>query len=59
MIWNSFLKEEFIGAIKKCNNSSTSRLNKVSWRHLKKIVKDITCHNRIIDIANVCIDIGH
>jgi len=30
MIWNSFLKEEYIGAIKKYNNFSTPELNKVS-----------------------------
>jgi len=59
MKWNSFLKEEFISVIKKYNNLSTSKLDKLSWRHLKKIIKDIVCLNKLIDIANACIDLGH
>jgi len=59
MIWDSFSKEEFIGVIKKYNNSSTPGPDKLSWRHLKRIVKDIIYLNRIIDITNAYIDIGH
>jgi len=59
MKWNLFLKEELLSVIKKCNNSSTPRLDKLSWRHLKKIVKDIVCLNKFINITNTYIDIGH
>ena len=45
--------------IKKCNNSLTSGLNKLSWRYLKRIVKNMACLNNFIDITNACIDIGH
>ena len=45
--------------IKKCNNSLTPRPDKLSWRHLKRIVKDVAYLNIFIDITNVCIDIGH
>ena len=48
MKWVPFLKEELISVIKKCSNTLTLRLDKLSWRHLKRIVKD-----------DVCIDIGH
>ena len=57
--WNLFLKEEFVSAIEKCNNSSTSGLNKLSWRHLKKIIRDTAYLNKLIDIANGCINLGH
>jgi len=59
MKWNPFLKEELISAIKKCNNFSTPRPDKLSWRHLKRIVKDIVYLNKFIDITNIYIDIGH
>jgi len=57
--WNSFSKEELISIIEKCNNFSTPVLDKLSWRHLKRIVKDVACLNKFIDIANMYIDIGH
>ena len=59
MIWNSFLKKEFISVVKKYNNLSTSRLDKLSWRYFKIIVKDNACLNKFIDIANICIDLEH
>jgi len=59
MKWVLFLKEELISAIKKCSNTLTLRLNKLSWRHLKRIVKDDTCLNKFINIANTYIGIGH
>jgi len=50
---------ELIDAINKCNNSSTSGLDKLSWSHLKAIVKDKESINKLIDIANACINLGH
>jgi len=59
MSWAPFSKAELINSINKCNNSSTLGSDKLSWRHLKKIVKNKECFNKLIDIANICIDLGH
>ena len=56
--WILFLEEEFISSIAKCNNSFTSSPNKLSWRHLKSIIKDKVCLKRIINIANACVELG-
>ena len=45
--------------IEKCNNLSTPGPDKLSWRHLKKIIKDIACLNKLIDIANRCINLEY
>ena len=47
------------GLIAKCNNSSASGLNKLSWRHLKHILKNKLCLKGIINIANACFELGH
>ena len=57
--WNPFSKEELLSVIEKCNNFSTLGPDKLSWRHLKRIVKNVACLNKFINIANMCIDIGH
>jgi len=57
--WLAFLKEEFRQAIINCNNSSTPGPDKLSWSHLKIILKDDDCLNIIISIANTCIDLGY
>ena len=57
--WLLFSEEEFTSTIVKCNNLSTSGLNKLAWRHLKHILKDKSCLKNIIDIANVCLNIGY
>ena len=56
--WAPFLKAELINAINRYNNYSTPGPDKLSWRHLKKIVKNKECINKLIDIANICIDLG-
>ena len=33
--------------------------NKLSWRHIKKIVKNKECIMKLIDITNTYIDLGH
>jgi len=58
-IWVLFSEEEFISSIAKCNNLSTPGPDKLSWRHLKSIIKDKACLKRIINIANVCINLDH
>ena len=59
MKWNPFSKEELIDTIEKCNNFSIPGLDKLSQRHLKKIIKDIKYFNKFIDITNIYIDIGY
>lgn len=59
IVWASFLKAELINAIDKCNNSSTPGLNKLFWRHCKKIVKNKKCIDKLINIANACINLDH
>ena len=59
MMWVLFSKEELINAIEKYNNSSTPSPNKLSWRHIKKIVKKKKSIIKLIDITNACIDLDH
>ena len=59
MTWAPFSKKELFNIIESCNNLLASGLNRLSWRHLKEIIKDDECIDRLIDIANTCIDLGH
>jgi len=59
IIWSSFSVKEFRSAITKCNNLSTLELDKLSWKHLKAIVKDDICLNNLVNIANMYINLGH
>ena len=58
-IWAPFSKEEFKIALGSCNNLSTSRPDKLLWRHLKSIMKDDNCITNIIKIANACINLEY
>jgi len=57
--WAPFSKEELKQVIAKCNDSSAPGLDKLSWRHLKIIIKQDKCLTNIINIANACINLGH
>ena len=57
--WYPFSKEEFNQAISKCNDSSAPGPDKLTWRHLKSIVKQDECLVNIINIADSCINLGH
>ena len=57
--WPNFSKEEFGNAIKKCNNSFSSRPNYIFWRHLKAVINNDKCLSNIVNIINACIDLGH
>jgi len=57
--WLAFSKEEFRLAIINCNNSSTLGPDKLSWSHLKIILKDDDCLDIIISITNTCIELGY
>lgn len=58
-IWASFSKKELHSTIENCNNSLAFGPDKLSWKHFKVIVKNKKCVNKLIDIANVCINLGH
>jgi len=45
--------------IEKCNNSLTPGPDKLSWRYLKRIIKNNMCFKRFIDITNTCINLDH
>jgi len=57
--WNPFSKTEFKSAISKCNDSSAPGPDKLTWRHLKLIIKNDDCLSNIINIADACINLGH
>jgi len=54
-----FSKEEFKMSINKYNNTLTPRPDKLSWRHLKAIVNNKSCHKSFINIANAYINLGY
>jgi len=58
-LWNTFSKTEILQAIKKCNNSSAPSPHKLSWQHIKMILKDNKYIIKLIDIANACMNLGH
>ena len=52
-----FSKQEFKDAIAKCSSSSTPGLDHISWRHLKSLITNDKCLLKIVQIANMCIDL--
>ena len=56
--WNGFSEEEFIITITKCNNSSAPGPDKLSWSHLKHILKDKMYLHNVIKIVNSCFNLG-
>ena len=58
-IWAPFSKKEFKITLGSCNNSLTSGLDKLSWRHLKSIMKNDDCITNVIKITNACIDLEY
>ena len=57
--WAPFSKKELKQAIIKCNDSSAPGPDKLSWQHLKIIIKQDECLVNIINIANAYINLGH
>jgi len=57
--WVLFSKEEFRSVIANCNNSSTPGPDKLSWSHLKTVLKYNECLTNIINIVNTYIDLGY
>jgi len=59
MEWVPFSKQEFTSSIAKYNNLSTLGPDKLSWRHLKYIVKDKSYLKRIINIADTFFELDY
>ena len=59
MMWALFSKKKLYSTIENCNNSLAPKLDKLFWKHLKVITKNDKYVNKLIDIANVCINLGH
>ena len=57
--WNSFSKQELINVIEKYNNSSALGPDKLTWSHIKFIIRDKDCIFKLINITNACIDLGY
>ena len=57
--WTLFSKKEFKHIINNCNNLSMLGPDKLSWSHLKSILKQDKCLCNIIIITNACINLGH
>ena len=57
--WVPFSKEEFKQALIKCNNSSALGPDKLTWWHLKVILKHNVCFSHIINIVDAYINLGH
>ena len=57
--WSPFSRSEFQSVISKCSDSSAPGSDKLSWRHLKFIVKNDECLTNIINIADLCINLGY
>ena len=57
--WSPFSKEEFKQVISKCNNSSAPELDKLSWWHLKIILNQDKCLANVINIADLCFNLGY
>ena len=58
-LWASFSEIDFTSIIIKYNNLSASEPDKLSWRHLKSIIKDKICLSNIIAITNICFNLEH
>ena len=58
-IWVLFSSNELRSIIEKYNNTSTSRPNKLSWKHFKRITRDNIYLRKFIDITNIYIDLEH
>ena len=51
--WKLFSEEEeFMSVILKYNNSLTPKPDKLSWRYIKIIIKNATCLQELINIAD-------
>ena len=59
MTWLKFSEEEFTHTIINCNDLSAPGPERVSWGHLKHVIKNKSCLRNIICIMNACFNLGH
>ena len=57
--WSPFSSQEFKTAILKCTDSSAPGPDKMSWHHWKLIFTNDDCLQKIINITDTCINLGH
>ena len=57
--WYLFSKEEFKLAISKYSDTLVLGPDKLTWRHLKFIIKNDSCLTNIVNIADSCINLGY
>ena len=57
--WGSFSSFEFLSAISKCADFSSSGPDRLTWCHWKNIIKNDACLSNVMNIADACINLGH
>jgi len=57
ILWPPFSKQEFKDTIAKCSSLSTPGPDHISWRHLKSLMTNDRYLQKIVQIANACIDL--
>ena len=57
--WFLFSKEEFKSAISKCSDASALGPDKLTWHHLKFIIKHNSCLTNIVNIADSYINLEY
>jgi len=57
--WVPFAKKELLNTIESYNNTLTPSLDKLSWRHLKEIIRNEEYIDKLINIANIYINLEH
>ena len=54
-----FSKQEFRDTLAKCSASSVPGPDHITWRHLKSLIANKRCLEKVIHIANVCIKLEY
>ena len=57
--WPTFSKQEFRDAIAKCSSLSSPSPDHISWRHLKPLLLDDLCLEKIRNITDACFMLGY
>jgi len=52
--WKSFSRNEIIDTIEKYDNSLALGPDKLTYSHIKSIIRDKDCIDKFIDITNAC-----
>jgi len=57
--WPNFSKQAFKDAIAKCSLSSAPGPDHISWKHLKTLFSNDLCLEKIVNVANACINLEY